>query len=295
MNFFEVSGIPLEFGIVLLTLGLVLFLSPYFSGVDFGVIKIPKLKGSSQKRLKVIGPLILLLFLVLFFPIWTQFFSVTLSPIFNWPTSSLVGRSVRISWTKTDYRIEMIVKNASLREDELISHIMIVAYDDGCDQAQAQSYSLNKPADTLFTISDTLLVQPASKNNRLKIQGDVREDQSTDFAYGVDGYYEIRLCEGRQSHLLLLGFDSAIDVPINSSVQFNVLIPRDLKVIYERSIKESNNTNNPAESENTDAKSMNVDPLLNNPKDILKSLPNVYIEIWDSARRKAISFETDSR
>src|SRR3989304_134035 len=44
MNFFEVSGIPSEYGVLLLTLCLILALSPYFSGVDFGIIKIPRFK-----------------------------------------------------------------------------------------------------------------------------------------------------------------------------------------------------------------------------------------------------------
>ncbi len=58
MNIFEIFGIPSEFGLSLLTVSLILFLSPYFSGVDFGVIKIPKLKIKTKKWLKFVGPVL---------------------------------------------------------------------------------------------------------------------------------------------------------------------------------------------------------------------------------------------
>ena len=68
MNVFDIFGIPSEFGLSLLTLSLILFLSPYFSGVDFGVIKIPKLKIKTKKWLKFVGPILLLASVSLYLP-----------------------------------------------------------------------------------------------------------------------------------------------------------------------------------------------------------------------------------
>lgn len=61
-------GLPNEFGILLLILCLVLTLAPYFSGYDFGVIRIPTFGVRIKRRLKFIGPISLLLVFALHFP-----------------------------------------------------------------------------------------------------------------------------------------------------------------------------------------------------------------------------------
>lgn len=264
MSFFDVSGVPSEFGISLLTLSLILSLSPYFSGIDFGIIKIPKLKVRAQKVLKIIGPLILLLSFLSFLPIWSQFFRVTLFPLLNSSTSPIVGQSLRIGISQTNYRIEITIKNTNIRDDRLINHINIYASD---------SYTQCLSFPSYFTVSDSLIVQPTSDDNRLIIQGEINQDQDTDFAYKLDGIFEIGAC-GEET--FMLGFDTSIVIPKNSSVQFYVLLPRNINIINDASSPDDN---------------LSMTSLLETAsKDILKSHPIVQIAIWDSESEKPIIF-----
>lgn len=54
-------GLPDQFGQILLLAGLVLCLAPYVHGVDFGAFKIPSFEPAVRSRLKVLGPVWLLL------------------------------------------------------------------------------------------------------------------------------------------------------------------------------------------------------------------------------------------
>jgi hypothetical protein len=49
---------------------LILSLAPYMSGADFGIFKVPFLGQQTQKRLKILGPLSLVLAILLFVPFW---------------------------------------------------------------------------------------------------------------------------------------------------------------------------------------------------------------------------------
>lgn len=51
--------LPAEFGLVLLTLALVITLAPYAAGHDFGILRIPAFPAPTLRRLKVLGPLAL--------------------------------------------------------------------------------------------------------------------------------------------------------------------------------------------------------------------------------------------
>jgi hypothetical protein len=51
---------------------LILVLAPYFSGLDFGVIKIPAFNPDLQKRLKWIGPIIMLLIISIHIPFYNS-------------------------------------------------------------------------------------------------------------------------------------------------------------------------------------------------------------------------------
>jgi hypothetical protein len=62
-------GIPEEFGVLILTLSLILLISPYLSNVDFGVFKIPEFSQKAKSKLKVIGPILFLISVLLFIPI----------------------------------------------------------------------------------------------------------------------------------------------------------------------------------------------------------------------------------
>jgi hypothetical protein len=62
-------NVPEQFGVTLLLLALVLLLSPYLAGTDFGVIKIPEFKPTAKRALRVIGPVAMLAALLLHFPL----------------------------------------------------------------------------------------------------------------------------------------------------------------------------------------------------------------------------------
>lgn len=67
---YEIVRLPEAFGVVLLTVALVLFLSPYLSGADFGIFKIPSFPASTTRALKFVGPVVFVVALFLFLPIW---------------------------------------------------------------------------------------------------------------------------------------------------------------------------------------------------------------------------------
>ncbi|MGH9930018.1 MAG: hypothetical protein ACREA9_12460 [Pyrinomonadaceae bacterium] len=56
-------GIPEPFAATLLIFSFVLFLSPYLSGHDFGIFKIPIFSEPTRNRLKLIGPVVLVVLL----------------------------------------------------------------------------------------------------------------------------------------------------------------------------------------------------------------------------------------
>lgn len=64
----KLIGIPETFGTTLLVLFLILVLTPYFSGSDFGIFKIPDLHESRKRKLKSFGPLLLIVTILLHIP-----------------------------------------------------------------------------------------------------------------------------------------------------------------------------------------------------------------------------------
>ena len=62
------AGWPDQICLVLFTLALVLTLSPYLGGVDFGGIKVPKLPTQVTRVMYFLGPMLLLASLLLFIP-----------------------------------------------------------------------------------------------------------------------------------------------------------------------------------------------------------------------------------
>jgi hypothetical protein len=65
----KLLGLPDTFAVVLLTFSFVLLLAPYFSGADFGLFKIPQFTDPARKKLKIIGPIVFLVMLILFVPV----------------------------------------------------------------------------------------------------------------------------------------------------------------------------------------------------------------------------------
>jgi hypothetical protein len=69
ISIFKSSGLPDPFGLTLLLLSLILFLSPYLSGADFGIFKIPQFSPQVKNWFKVIGPIIFILMILCYLPI----------------------------------------------------------------------------------------------------------------------------------------------------------------------------------------------------------------------------------
>ena len=61
-------ALPAEFGVALLLFAFTLAIAPYFSGVDFGAVKIPELSLKTRRNLRVIGPLALAMAILLHVP-----------------------------------------------------------------------------------------------------------------------------------------------------------------------------------------------------------------------------------
>lgn len=68
-SLFKISELPDSFGAVLLIFSFILLLSPYLSGADFGVFKIPVFNASANRWLKVVGPVVFCLCVLSFLPI----------------------------------------------------------------------------------------------------------------------------------------------------------------------------------------------------------------------------------
>jgi len=71
ISLFRVLGLPDSFGAVLLILALILLLSPYFSGADFGIFKIPVISQPGRKSIKILGPIVFILCVLSFLPVFS--------------------------------------------------------------------------------------------------------------------------------------------------------------------------------------------------------------------------------
>ena len=67
---YTLLGLPDDFATVLLIVALILALSPYLSGADFGVFKVPSFSDEVRSRLRLLGPLALAGVVLLFLPVW---------------------------------------------------------------------------------------------------------------------------------------------------------------------------------------------------------------------------------
>ncbi len=69
MSVLEWLNLPAGFGYLLLVLGLVLTLAPWFYGHDFGVLKIPDFAAPTRRALKAVGPVALAMAILLHVPL----------------------------------------------------------------------------------------------------------------------------------------------------------------------------------------------------------------------------------
>jgi hypothetical protein len=63
-------GLPPEFGLTLLVVCFALAVAPYFSGADFGIVKIPSFKSVVRRNLRFGGPIALIAVIFLHIPIF---------------------------------------------------------------------------------------------------------------------------------------------------------------------------------------------------------------------------------
>lgn len=70
VSLFKLSGLPDAFGVILLVFSFILCLSPYFSGADFGVFKIPLFTPTAKRWLRILGPVIFILVVLFYLPLW---------------------------------------------------------------------------------------------------------------------------------------------------------------------------------------------------------------------------------
>lgn len=68
-SLFELAKLPQPFGVTLLVLSLILLLSPYLSGADFGIFKIPSFTDRAKRNLKILGPIAFITMVLLFVPL----------------------------------------------------------------------------------------------------------------------------------------------------------------------------------------------------------------------------------
>ncbi len=69
LNIITFLGLPEKLGIGFVAFCFILFLSPYFSGKDFGIFKVPDFSISTRKTLKYSGPIIFFSSLFIFIPL----------------------------------------------------------------------------------------------------------------------------------------------------------------------------------------------------------------------------------
>lgn len=71
-NTLQVIGVPKEFGVLLLTLTLILAVSPYLGGQDLGIFKVPSFSQETTWVLYFLGPVLFVVTILLFIPFWKQ-------------------------------------------------------------------------------------------------------------------------------------------------------------------------------------------------------------------------------
>src|SRR5712692_5480495 len=66
---YQLLGIPDSVAWLCVGVALIFALAPYLAGLDFGIFKIPTFDDRGKRRLKWIGPILIILSMVLFIPL----------------------------------------------------------------------------------------------------------------------------------------------------------------------------------------------------------------------------------
>lgn len=84
----HILGIPEGFGVILLTLALILAMSPYLGGTDLGIFIVPEFSLHATGVLRYLGPVLLAVVSLLFLPCWPQQGKRTISSAYAVDTDS---------------------------------------------------------------------------------------------------------------------------------------------------------------------------------------------------------------
>ena len=71
-SIYQILGIPDAIAGTATLFCLILTLVPYAPGKDFGIIKVPSFSDRAARRLKFLGPILLVIFIAGFFPLWQK-------------------------------------------------------------------------------------------------------------------------------------------------------------------------------------------------------------------------------
>jgi hypothetical protein len=68
-SIFQILGIPEGISIPVTLITTAFCISPYFSNLDFGILKIPDIQNAAKKRIKFLSPVVLGLLIICYIPI----------------------------------------------------------------------------------------------------------------------------------------------------------------------------------------------------------------------------------
>ena len=71
ISLINLSGIPDGFANTLLVFSFILILVPYYSGKDFGVLKVPDVSMGARRTLRIVGPILLFSVVFAFLPVFS--------------------------------------------------------------------------------------------------------------------------------------------------------------------------------------------------------------------------------
>jgi VHL beta domain len=132
-NTYEQLGLPAHIGEILFVMSLVLTLSPYLSGADFGIFRVPAFPDPIRKHLKLLGPILLAASTLLFFPFWPE--PVASPNSADDPKISVLfhnssDRRVNLAWLnykgKPDRKVRFLLRPGDTKElDTYLGHVWL--------------------------------------------------------------------------------------------------------------------------------------------------------------------------
>jgi len=118
---FHLLGIPDQLAITLALLGLILFLAPYIEGADFGILRVPRFSEPLRRTFKRLGPLLLLVPLTLFVPVWPE------RPAASLVSTPEVATGPASVWDEENAHVVMIQSRDTKNHNEWLAAGVVVA------------------------------------------------------------------------------------------------------------------------------------------------------------------------